>query len=456
MRGVLVFAFAVLALAVVPGSSNAAASRLSIADVRVVEGNSGTKRAVVSVRRSGSSRRKAGVRYATADGTATAGSDYLRRSGKLTFRRGQNRKAVVISVRGDTLDEPNETFFVKLSRSKGARMGRSRARATIVDDDAPLGLPSGSPSTGGGAFTGGGPPAGGGPPTGGGPGEGTPQTVRFIAVGATGKGNQGQSDVADAMQAKCAASGCDFIHGLGNNIYPSGVSSTSDSLFQTAFETPYQDIDLPFFMLLGNHDYGGDGSGIDFDKGQHQVDYTTSSSSTGKWQMPARFYRHSHEQAEFFVLDTTQQMFNNDADQELAVPGWFAGSTAVWKIALGLHGYRSNGTHGNAGEYDGLPFIPIANGAGVKDFMDDHVCGKADVYFSAHDHSLQWPSTTCDGTELIVSGAGADSTELDGDNPTHFESLELGFVYVTIQDSQLTAEFIGVDGDTLFTRTISK
>ena len=42
--------------------------------------------------------------------------------------------------------------------------------------------------------------------------------------------------------------------------------------------------------------------------------------------------------------------------------------------------------------------------------MEDIVCGRADVYLAAHDHSLQWLQPTCNGTELIVSGTGASST----------------------------------------------
>jgi hypothetical protein len=55
-----------------------------------------------------------------------------------------------------------------------------------------------------------------------------------------------------------------------------------------------------------------------------------------------------------------------------------------------------------------------------------------------------------------VSGGGAKTTELEGSQPTHYESETLGFVYVVIRDRQLTAEFINEDGTSLFTRTISK
>jgi hypothetical protein len=284
--------------------------------------------------------------------------------------------------------------------------------------------------------------------------------VRFAVIGAQGQGNTGQGDVADAIDAKCSTSGCDYVIGVGNNIYDSGASSTGDEQFQTKFEAPYADVDLPFWLGLGNHDYGGNGASYESEKAQVQVDYTDVSPS-GRWKMPAPYYRRTDQHVEFFTLDTNQQMFGMDAQQEGDVSEWLDESDANWKIALGLHSYRSNGPHGNAGSYDGLPMVPIVNGVGVRDFMEDHVCGNADVYFSAFDHSLQWPqqdTTNCPGTELIVSGAAASSTELDDPPgyPTHFQSEALGFAYVVIDDDELTVDFINTAGSTLFSRTITK
>lgn len=86
---------------------------------------------------------------------------------------------------------------------------------------------AGIPSSGG---TAGIPATGGASGTGatGGTGGGTAASVRFVAIGDAGKGNAEQKQVADAIQAKCAASGCDFVQLLGDNIYDSGVASVTD------------------------------------------------------------------------------------------------------------------------------------------------------------------------------------------------------------------------------------
>ncbi|MBI3183247.1 MAG: metallophosphoesterase [Myxococcales bacterium] len=277
--------------------------------------------------------------------------------------------------------------------------------------------------------------------------------VRFAAIGDTGKGNQGQYDVARAVAAKCAQAGCDFVILLGDNIYDTGVSSATDPQFQTKFEQPYADINLPFYAVLGNHDYGGNGMGNEFDKGQYQVDYSQISS---KWKMPAPYYRFTREHVEFFAVDTNSQMYGRDAQQKSDIAGWLSASTATWKIALGHHPYLSNGKHGNAGEYDGLPFLPIVNGKGVKDFLEGVVCGKVDLYLCGHDHSRQWPAGTCNGTELAISGAGASTTELPGSNPYHFQANTLGLLYVRVEGNRVQAEFSDVTGKVEYTRIISK
>lgn len=277
--------------------------------------------------------------------------------------------------------------------------------------------------------------------------------VRFAALGNQGEGNIGQSEVAAAVAAKCATDGCDFVQLLGDNFYDSGVDSTTDEQWASKFETPYAAIDLPFFAILGNHDYGGEGAGIDGTKAQHQVDYSATSS---KWRMPATYYRHALNHVEFFALDTTPQMFQMDAAQRVAMLEGLAQSTAVWKIAFAHHPYLSNGPHGNAGSYEDLPFVPIVNGAGVKSFMEQVVCGAADVLVSAHDASLQWLEPTCQGTELLVSGTGAKATTLEARNTTRFESLALGFLYVVVDGTSLTGEFIDTSGTVLFTRTLTR
>jgi hypothetical protein len=109
---------------------------LSINNVSVTEGNSGSVTAQFTVTLSPSSSQTVTVNYATADNTATAGSDYSSASGTLSFSPGATSRTVSVTVLGDTLDEVNETFFVNLSNaSANADIGTAQGTGTINDND---------------------------------------------------------------------------------------------------------------------------------------------------------------------------------------------------------------------------------------------------------------------------------------------------------------------------------
>ncbi|MET0808110.1 MAG: Calx-beta domain-containing protein [Pseudoxanthomonas sp.] len=78
------------------------------------------------------------VDYATADGTAQAGSDYTAASGTATIAEGAISSQVLIAVSDDSVQEADETFFLGLGNISGALLGDAQARATIVNDDVTL------------------------------------------------------------------------------------------------------------------------------------------------------------------------------------------------------------------------------------------------------------------------------------------------------------------------------
>ncbi len=115
---------------------------ITIGDVSVTEGNSGTSLANFEVSLSKTFEQPVTVSYATGNGTATAGSDYVAKTGTLTFAPGETRKTIGVVINGDTQVEPNETFVVNLSSPTNATLARTRATGTILNDDvAPAPLP---------------------------------------------------------------------------------------------------------------------------------------------------------------------------------------------------------------------------------------------------------------------------------------------------------------------------
>jgi hypothetical protein len=116
----------------------APAPSLSIANAPPVsEGNTGTSLAHFAVSLSHAAGQAVSVSYATSDGTATAGSDYVAQSGTLTIPAGETAAAIDIAVVGDTLIEPDETFFVNLSNASGVMIADDQGQGLMVNDDVP-------------------------------------------------------------------------------------------------------------------------------------------------------------------------------------------------------------------------------------------------------------------------------------------------------------------------------
>ncbi len=109
---------------------------LSINDISIVEGNSGTRNAVFTITAAGQTSRPVSVNYATVDVTTSGSSDYLPRGGTITMPAGTNSATVTVPIVGDTLSELTETFDVVLSNPVNARIAKGIGVGTILDDDA--------------------------------------------------------------------------------------------------------------------------------------------------------------------------------------------------------------------------------------------------------------------------------------------------------------------------------
>ena len=106
---------------------------VSVADARAREGEDATIDFAVTLSRAASA--AVTVAYATADGTATAGADYTRTSGKLRFAPGETVKTVSVPVLDDAHDEGAETFILRLSAASGAVIADGEATGTIENTD---------------------------------------------------------------------------------------------------------------------------------------------------------------------------------------------------------------------------------------------------------------------------------------------------------------------------------
>jgi serine/threonine-protein kinase len=112
---------------------------IAIADASVSEGNSGTRQLSFTVSLSQAAAGPVLFDVATANGSATAGSDYvaLAQAGR-SIAAGATSASVAVTINGDTAVEGNETFLVNLSNVSGASVADGQATGTILNDDASL------------------------------------------------------------------------------------------------------------------------------------------------------------------------------------------------------------------------------------------------------------------------------------------------------------------------------
>jgi plastocyanin len=106
---------------------------MSIGDVTVQEGNTKTTPATFTVTLSTAAVGTVTAHYATADGTAVAPGDYAPKSGTVSIASDHTTGTITVTVVGDLLKEPDETFTVTLSAPGGATIADDSATGTIHD-----------------------------------------------------------------------------------------------------------------------------------------------------------------------------------------------------------------------------------------------------------------------------------------------------------------------------------
>lgn len=236
-------------------------------------------------------------------------------------------------------------------------------------------------------------------------------SVQFLLIGDQGTQQQDQLDAAQAMLKTCEHMTCDFVVALGDNIYNVGpLIGTDDPQFGLAFETPYRDFDIPFYLTLGNHDNGGTGHIVV--NGDHEVEYTYKEGTSGKWNLPSRYYNVAFGNGllEMWSLDTDtltagdsvsglrlgpDLMYSRD-EQVAWMKESITASDATWKVAFGHYQYATEGYKGDGNEFQ-------------KEAQQEFMCDQVQFYLYGHQHQLRWeaPQENCGRTAFINSGAGA-------------------------------------------------
>lgn len=254
----------------------------------------------------------------------------------------------------------------------------------------------------------------------------SPEAPGFIFFGDWGQGNRHQKAVAAGIGEYCRHETCDFITALGDNFYPSGVKSTTDSQWKTKFHDVYDFLRLRFYVALGNHDYSG--------SIQAQMDYSRVS---GLWAMPTAYYEFIHGDIHFFVIDTNAF----DARQATWLKQKIAASRSPWKVVYGHHPLFSTGWHGDTKSL-GKDLLPLLR-------------GRVDFYLAGHDHHKEALAPDS-GVNFFISGAAAETRAAKGGSRTLFKSATLGFAHFELKGQTVRVRFLDQTGKVEWEKLVTK
>ena len=258
--------------------------------------------------------------------------------------------------------------------------------------------------------------------------------VTFAALGDMGDGGSAQLDVAQAMASVCQRDGCDFVLGLGDNLYPHGVPSVHAPAFQDKFEHPYARFTgMDFWMILGNHDWKHLVTGT-----QAQIDYTLHSD---RWRLP-----HTHYAIPFlppwlhlYGVDTSLLEAVVGVDQVHAAQAALCGQPG-WRLLFGHYPTRSAGGEGHRASW----FVTRALEHLIRTC---HI----HVYFAGHDHH-QAHLDVGFYQEFIEGAGGAELAPVQvGDPQQRFGSATHGFAWVRMTAERLDIRLYDVHQTVLYT-----
>jgi tartrate-resistant acid phosphatase type 5 len=256
--------------------------------------------------------------------------------------------------------------------------------------------------------------------------------IRVLAISDFGTGQAEQKLPADTMLKYHRTHPFDFGITLGDNYQDDGAHSPTDSRWQEYWASHYQQLGIPFYVSLGNHDWGSpDGPAAEILYSQKSV----------AWRLPAPYYTFTAGFVQFYALNT---VLMSEA-QLLWLRDELEKSTAKWKVVYG-HYQVYSAVRGDNDELI-MRLLPI--------LQQNHV----DVYLCGHEHLFQRLKRE-GGVNFFVNGAaggGARTVEKRGYQGLQFVAeKEQGFTVLEADGANLTVRFIAEDGRQLYNYTLRK
>jgi hypothetical protein len=259
--------------------------------------------------------------------------------------------------------------------------------------------------------------------------------LRALVFGDFGSGSLAQRRVAADMLAFHREHPFDLGLTVGDNFYPSGLSSPVHPRWQSQWEALYTPLGIEFYAVLGNHDTRDPLSPF------AQVLRTKRSPS---WRMPATYYTFAAGPVQFFAVDTNKGRLTDEQLDWLVKE--LKQSTAAWKVVYGHHPVKSDGDHGNDAYTARLhrTLLPRLREGG------------ADVYLAGHDHDMQALKPEGGLHPFISGGGGRGARSLGPVNHRLWGKSTNGFTVIEADGERLDVIFVGPGGERLHTSRLTK
>jgi 3',5'-cyclic AMP phosphodiesterase CpdA len=229
---------------------------------------------------------------------------------------------------------------------------------------------------------------------------------RFVAIADTGTGTANQYAVAEAMTAYYRKNPFDFVLLAGDNIYPNGEIERVEAVFVKPYQTLLNQ-GIKFYACLGNHD-------VRTLNGINQINYRA-------FNMTGRYYNFTHQNLEFFALDT------NDPTPWAAQFRWLERqlkqSTATNKIVFGHHHLYSSGVRGiNRDLIQQLATI-----------LEKY---NVPLYINGHEHHYE-RTQPIRGTTYLTCGATSMPRPVGQSSWTAYSTSDLSFAVLDVYPRQI-------------------
>lgn len=284
--------------------------------------------------------------------------------------------------------------------------------------------------------------------------------LEFLAIGDQGSGHLRQWRVTRAMEAVARRDRqVAFVAVLGDNFYSRGVRGVDDRQWLYKFENVYRGTflsALPFFAVLGNHDYLGNP--------EAEIEYSQQRRGSGRWRMPAHYYAEDYGQVDGHPLLRMVYLDSNLTGKALADQTMFLEQALtrdperapIWRAIASHHPLHNFGRHGPSA-------APGTRGAAQTMAAGEESEGDAgefvaavlgvvrrvpvDFVLSGHDHDQQIIADGADPVQIVTGAAGQIPYALKRSGPDlRYGASENGFVKMELDPDVMQISVVGTDG----------